>query len=225
MSRFKRIETINAVYEVGAVPVFYHYDLATAKKLITALSSGGLKVLEFTNRGDFAPEVFSELAKFCALELPETILGAGSILDPGTASMFINSGANFIVGPVTNPDVAKVCNRRKIAYIPGCSTASEISYAEELGCEIIKVFPGSAAGGPGFIRDILAPMPWSSIMPTGGVDITRESLSAWFEAGACAVGIGSKLVSADLIKSKNWSKLEQRSYALTNLINELRTIK
>ena len=222
MARYRRIEALNAVYETGAVPVFYHRNLETAKKIVAACSAGGLRVLEFTNRGDFAWEVFSELEKYCASELPGAILGAGSVLDPATAAAYINSGAGFIVGPVTNPDVAKVCNRRKVAYIPGCGTASEISSAEEMGCEIVKVFPGAAAGGPGFVRDVLAPMPWSSIMPTGGVDITRESLSAWFEAGVCAVGIGSRLVSSDIIQNEDWAALEQRSRDVVALIEELR---
>ena len=179
-------------------------------------------MLEFTNRGDHAWEVFSQLDKFCAAELPEAILGAGSVLDAGTASMYISSGASFIVGPVTNPDVAKVCNRRKIGYIPGCGTASEISAAEELGCDIVKVFPGSAVGGPGFVKDVLAPMPWTSIMPTGGVDITEESLRPWFEAGVVSVGMGSKLVSSDIIKDGAWDKLEQRSKNTVSLIQSIK---
>ena len=222
MARYRRIEVLNAVYETGAVPVFYHGSPETTKQIVAACSAGGLRVLEFTNRGDFAWEVFSELEKHCAAELPEAMLGAGSVLDPATAAAYINSGANFIVGPVTNPDVAKVCNRRKVAYIPGCGTASEVSNAEELGCEIVKVFPGTAAGGPGFVRDILAPMPWSSIMPTGGVDITRESLAAWFEAGVCAVGIGSRLVSRDVVEAGDWATLERRCRDVVNIIKDLR---
>ena len=136
--------------------------------------------------------------------------------------MYISAGASFIVGPVTNPDVAKVCNRRKVGYIPGCGTASEISEAEELGVEIVKIFPGSAVGGPGFVKDVLAPMPWSSIMPTGGVDITEESLRPWFEAGVFAVGLGSKLVSSDILESGDWDRLEQRSRDVVVLIKSIR---
>ena len=222
MARYRRLQVLNAINEIGVVPVFYSGDLDIATSIARACSAGGIRVLEFTNRGDFAWEVFSALEKYCASELPEAILGAGSVLDPATAAAYINSGANFIVGPVTNPDVAKLCNRRKISYTPGCGTASEVSYAEELGCEIVKVFPGSAAGGPGFVRDLLAPMPWSSILPTGGVDITRESLSAWFEAGVCAVGISSKLVSADIVRAKDWTALETRCREVLALVRELR---
>jgi 2-dehydro-3-deoxyphosphogluconate aldolase/(4S)-4-hydroxy-2-oxoglutarate aldolase len=222
LARHTRLQAFNAVNEIGVVPVFYNGDIATAQNIARACVNGGIRVLEFTNRGDHAWEVFSALDKFCATELPDAILGAGSVLDAGTASMYIGVGASFIVGPVTNPDVAKVCNRRKVGYIPGCGTASEISAAEEIGCEIVKAFPGSAVGGPGFVKDVLAPMPWSSIMPTGGVDITEESVRPWFEAGVVAVGMGSKLVSADILKDGAWDKLEQRSKDTVALIKSIR---
>ena len=222
MARYTRLQVLTAVNKIGVVPVFYNGDIATAQNIARACVNGGIKVLEFTNRGDHAWEVFSALEKFCAFELPDAILGAGSVLDAGTASMYIASGACFIVGPVTNPDVAKVCNRRKIGYIPGCGTASEISAAEELGVDIVKVFPGSAVGGPGFVKDLLGPMPWSSIMLTGGVDITEESLRPWFESGVSAVGMGSKLVSNDILKDGAWDELETRSRDTVELIKSIR---
>ena len=222
MARHTRLHTLQSVYEIGVVPVFYNGDVSTVQNIAKACVGGGIKVLEFTNRGDHAWEVFSALDKFCKAELPDAILGAGSVVDAGTASMYISSGASFIVGPVTNPEVARVCNRRKVGYVPGCGTASEISYAEELGAEIVKVFPGNGVGGPGFVKDVLAPMPWSSIMPTGGVDITEESLRPWFEAGVVAVGMGSKLVSGDIIKDGAWDKLEQRSKETVALIKSIR---
>ena len=222
MARHSRIQAINAIDEIGVVPVFYNGDLEKTKGIARACVAGGIRVLEFTNRGDHAWEVFSALDRFCAAEWPDAILGAGSVLDAGTASLYISNGASFIVGPVTNPDVAKVCNRRKVGYVPGCGTASEISYAEELGAEIVKIFPGSAVGGPGFVKDVLAPMPWSSIMPTGGVDITEESLRPWFDAGVFAVGLGSKLVSSDLVANNDWATLEQRSRDVVALIKQIR---
>ena len=154
MARHTKLEVLNAVHEIGVVPVFYNGDIDKAQNIARACVSGGIRVLEFTNRGDHAWEVFSTLDKFCASELPDAILGAGSVLDAGTASIYISNGASFIVGPVTNPDVARVCNRRKAPYIPGCGTASEISAAEELGADIVKIFPGSAVGGPGFVKDV-----------------------------------------------------------------------
>lgn len=222
MSRHSKLSVLNAVNEIGVVPVFYNADVEKVQNIAKACVAGGIRVLEFTNRGDHAWEVFTELERYCAVELPDAILGAGSILDPGTASLYISCGASFVVGPVTNPDVAKVCNRRKVPYIPGCGTASEISYAEELGADIVKIFPGSAVGGPGFVKDLLAPMPWTSIMPTGGVDITEESLRPWFDAGVCAVGMGSKLVSSDVVGSNDWQRLEQRSRDVVALIQEIR---
>lgn len=223
MARYKRLEVLNAIVETGAVPVFYNGDVEVAMGIARSCVAGGIRVLEFTNRGDFAWEVFSALEKQCRAELPEAILGAGSVLDPATAALYINNGANFIVGPVTNPDVAKLCNRRKISYSPGCGSASEISYAEEMGCEIVKVFPGNGIGGPGFVKDVLAPMPWSSLMPTGGVDVTRESLAAWFDAGVCAVGIGSRLVSSDIVKARDWAALEKRCREVVSIISDLRS--
>lgn len=222
MPKHSRIETVNTINEIGVIPVFYTGDLENAKEIARACAKGGIRVLEFTNRGDHAWEIFSSLEKFCSRELPEVILGAGSILDPGTASLYISNGACFIVGPVTNTDVAKICNRRKIAYVPGCGTASEISNAEELGVEIVKIFPGGAVGGPGFVKDVLAPMPWSSIIPTGGVDITEDSLRPWFEAGVFAVGMGSKLVSEDIVKQEDWAGLEKRSREVIALIKKIR---
>ena len=222
MARHSKLKTLNTIHDIGVVPVFYNGDVGKACKIAESCAEGGIKVLEFTNRGDHAWEVFTELERFCASELPDAILGAGSIADAGTASMYIASGASFIVGPVTNPDVAKVCNRRKVPYIPGCGTATEIGNAEELGADIVKIFPGTAVGGPGFVKDVLAPMPWSSIMPTGGVDITEASLRPWFEAGVCGVGMGSKLVSADVVANGDWETLAARSREVVALVRQLR---
>lgn len=222
MARHSKLEVLNSMHHIGVVPVFYNCDVEKAQNIARACVAGGIRVLEFTNRGDHAWEVFSGLDRFCAAELPGAILGAGSVLDAGTASVYISNGASFIVGPVTNPDVAKVCNRRKVPYIPGCGTASEISAAEELGADIVKIFPGSAVGGPGFVKDVLAPMPWSSIMPTGGVDITENSLRPWFEAGVCAVGMGSRLVSSDVVATNDWLTLETRSRDVVALIRKIR---
>ena len=187
-----------------------------------AVARGGARVIEFTNRGDHALEVFSELERFCRAAHPEVILGAGSILDAPTAGLYINSGANFIVGPVLNAEVARLCNRRKVAYSPGCGTAGEISQAEELGCEIVKIFPGDLVGGPAFVEALRGPCPWTLLMPTGGVDITEESLSAWFSAGVPCVGVGSKLVSADLVAAQDWEMLQQRVAETMSLIRRCR---
>jgi 2-dehydro-3-deoxyphosphogluconate aldolase/(4S)-4-hydroxy-2-oxoglutarate aldolase len=206
----------------GLVPVFYHQDLEVAKGVAKAVARGGAKVLEFTNRGEFAYTVFSELVQWARKEIPELILGAGSILDPGTAALYVNNGANFVVGPVLNPEVARVCNRRKIAYLPGCGSVSEISQAEEYGVEICKVFPGSEVGGPGFVKNILAPMPWSLIMPTGGVERTKASLEKWFKAGVACVGMGSNLIAKDLVAAGDFETISKNTTEVLQWIKEVR---
>lgn len=179
--------------ETGIVPVFYDGDLEVCKKIVEACYQGGARVFEFTNRGDFAHKVFDELNIYVQKNFKEMILGVGSVIDPGTTSIYIQLGANFIVSPIVNPEMAKTCNRRKIAWMPGCGSVTEISYAEELGAEVVKIFPGSQVGGPSFVKAVKGPFPWSSIMPTGGVSPTKENLAEWFDAGVHCVGIGSKL--------------------------------
>jgi 2-dehydro-3-deoxyphosphogluconate aldolase / (4S)-4-hydroxy-2-oxoglutarate aldolase len=210
MARFTRIDVILRMRETGIVPVFYHKDPEICRNVIKACFDGGIKVFEFTNRGDFAHELFSELNKWAEKEVPDLAIGAGSIVDAGTASLYIQLGANFIVSPVLNPEMAKVCNRRKILWTPGCGTLSEINYAEELGAEIVKIFPGSSVGGPDFVRAIKGPCPWTSLMPTGGVEPTLENLTEWFNAGVTCVGIGSNLISKEHVLKKNWTGLTKR---------------
>jgi 2-dehydro-3-deoxyphosphogluconate aldolase/(4S)-4-hydroxy-2-oxoglutarate aldolase len=222
MATFTRVEVINTMYDLGLVPVFYHDDSKIAKKIVNACADGGARVIEFTNRGDCAYQIFSELVGYFGKKRPEVILGSGSILDPSTASLFINSGTNFVVGPILNPEVAKVCNRRKINYSPGCGSVSEISEAEALGVEIVKIFPGGQVGGPSFVRAILGPMPWTCIMPTGGVDATEESIQAWFKAGVACVGIGSKLIRKDLIAAGNWAEITALVRQVLDWIKEAR---
>lgn len=207
MARFSRLQVWNKIEELGLVPLFYHGDVEVSKRLVEALSAAGCKVIEFTNRGDRAFEVFRELIVHFERADPSVILGVGSVLDPMTAGLYINLGANFIVGSVTNPDVARLCNRRKVPYFPGCGTASEVSYAEELGVEIVKVFPGKELGGPSFVKAITAPTPWTKIMPTGGVEATWESIKGWFDAGVAAVGMGSAVVRSDLVKAQQWDEI------------------
>jgi 2-dehydro-3-deoxyphosphogluconate aldolase/(4S)-4-hydroxy-2-oxoglutarate aldolase len=203
--------------ETGIIPVFYHKDINTCKNVLKACYDGGIRVFEFTNRGDYAHEVFRDLNKYAAQEMPEMIMGVGSIMDAGTASLYIQMGANFIVSPVLIEEMARTCNRRKIMWSPGCGSVSEISRAEELGAEIIKIFPGSQVGGPGFVEAVKGPMPWSSLMPTGGVEPTEESLGVWFKAGVVCVGMGSQLLKKSLIEKGNFDQIT----ATCNLVLEL----
>lgn len=225
MARFSRMTVLNAMYEISLVPVFYHGDLETAKNVAAAVNRGGCRLLEFVNRGDHAIKVFSSLENYFRQEDLEIILGAGSIVDPHTASLYIDAGANFIVGPTLNPEVARLCNRRKIPYSPGCGSVSEISTAEELGCEICKIFPGEEVGGPKFVSSVLGPMPWASLMPTGGVDPTPESIGKWVNAGVAALGMGSKLITADAIKAKDWKGIEDKVRSTLELIKEAKKNK
>lgn len=204
MARFNKIQVIAAMSATGMIPVYYNGDIELAKQIVKSCYDGGVRVFEFTNRSDFAHEVFAELMKFTIRECPELILGIGSIVDAGTASLFIQLGANFVVGPLFNPDIAKVCNRRLIPYIPGCGTVSEIGIAQESGCDVCKIFPAGCIGGPSFVQNIKAPMPWTMIMATGAVEPDEVNLAAWFKAGVTCVGMGSKLFPKKAIENKDW---------------------
>jgi len=222
MARYTRLEVLNTILELGLVPVFYNPDLEVAKQIVAACRAGGARVVEFTNRGDFAFQVYTALAQHGARIEPDVILGVGSIIDAPTAALYVSAGANFVVGPVLNPEVAHLCNRRKIAYSPGCGSASEISQAEELGVEIVKVFPGDSVGGPEFVKAMLGPCPWTRIMPTGGVDATEESIRAWFKAGAACVGMGSKLITKDLVAARDFDAISSKVAQVLAWIKEAR---
>lgn len=205
----------------GMVPLFYHADTDLGKQVIEACYKGGARLLEFTNRGDFAHEVFAELNKYALQNLPGMMLGVGSVTDAGTASLFLHLGANFIVTPVLREDIAIVCNRKKVLWSPGCGSLTEIARAEESGAEIVKLFPGGTYG-PGFIKDVKGPQPWTSIMPTGGVEPSEENLRGWLSAGATCVGMGSKLISSDILKNKDFNLLEERVRSTLRLIAQIR---
>ena len=203
----KYMQVLDAIVSTGMVPVYYNKDVEIAKQVVKACYEGGVRAFEFTNRGDFAHEVFAELIKFAAKECPDLVLGVGSIVDAGTASLYLQLGANFIVGPLFNPEIAKVCNRRLVPYTPGCGSVSEIGFAQEVGCDLCKIFPAGNVGGPSFVKNIKAPMPWSMIMATGAVEPTEENLSAWFKAGVTCVGMGSKLFPKEMIAAGNWEAI------------------
>lgn len=193
MAQYSRLEVAEVMKKTGLVPLFYHPDIEISKEVIKACYEGGARLLEFTARGDFAHEVFGELVKYATKELPGMILGVGSVTDGAAASRFMSIGANFIVTPVLREDIAIVCNRRKVLWSPGCGTLTEIARAEELGCEIVKLFPGGVSG-PDFVKAVKGPQPWTSIMPTGGVSPNEKNLRAWFKAGVTCVGMGSQLI-------------------------------
>ena len=225
MSSFRKINAVLAMEETGLVPLFFHPDPEVCKKVSASCYEGGAKVFEFTNRGYFAHEVFADVRKWAIRELPDLMIGAGSVPDAPTAAIFMQMGADFIVSPSLNPEVARICNRRKVLWIPGCGTVTEISQAEELGAEIVKIFPGSAVGGPSFVKAVKGPCPWTSIMPTGGVDPTEENLGKWFGAGVTCVGMGSALVTDKIINAGDWKTLENMVRDTLDLISKLRTTR
>lgn len=210
MARFNKLHVISTMAATGMVPVFYHKDADVTKKVLKACYDGGVRAFEFTNRGDFAQEVFADLVKYAAKECPDMILGIGSIVDPGTAALYLQLGANFVVGPLFNPEVAKICNRRLVPYSPGCGSVSEIGFAQEAGCDLCKVFPAGNVGGPSFVKNVLGPLPWSLLMVTGAVEPTQENLTAWVKAGVTCVGMGSNLFPKDELAASNWSAITER---------------
>ncbi len=221
MAKYSKLQVIATMKETGMVPVFYHADPETARQVLKACYDGGVRAFEFTNRGDFAQEVFKELVKYADRELPGMILGVGSVVDPGTAALFIQLGANFVVGPVYNPAVVPVCNRRLIPYCPGCGSASEVSAAQEAGCDVCKVFPGDVLG-PAFVKGLLGPMPWSQLMVTGGVKPERANLEAWFKAGVTCVGMGSNLFPKEVLAAGSWSRITELCRNTLQIIQEIK---
>jgi 2-dehydro-3-deoxyphosphogluconate aldolase/(4S)-4-hydroxy-2-oxoglutarate aldolase len=221
MARFNKIQVITTMSATGMVPVFYHKDVEVAKQVVKACYAGGVRAFEFTNRGEFAHEVFGELSKYVAKECPELILGVGSIVDAPTASLYIQLGANFLVGPLFNPDVAKVANRRLIPYTPGCGSVSEVGYAQEAGCDLCKVFPGDVLG-TNFVKGLKAPMPWSLLMVTGGVKPEAANLKGWLDAGVTCVGMGSNLFPKEVIAAKEWEKITALCRGALDIIKNIK---
>lgn len=221
MAKFSRLEVVTKMMETGMVPLFYHSDVEVAKKTLKACYQGGARLLEFTSRGDFAYQIFDQLNKYVLAELPEMIMGVGSITDAAAASLYMQLGANFIVTPVLREDIAIVCNRRKILWSAGCGSLTEISKAEELGGEIIKLFPGSTYG-PEFVKAVKGPQPWTSIMPTGGVSTEEDNLKAWFESGVVCVGMGSKLISNEILANEDYNGLQKKVKNTLELIQKIK---
>lgn len=221
MAKYTRIEVATVMKETGMIPLFYHGDVALGKEVLKACYDGGARLMEFTSRGDFAFEIFGALNKYALAELPGMILGVGSVTDAAAASLYMQLGANFIVTPVLREDIALVCNRRKVLWSPGCGSLTEIAKAEELGCEIVKLFPGDIYG-PQFIKGIKGPCPWTSIMPTGGVSTSEDNLKSWFDAGATCVGIGSQLISNEILNNKDFDGLREKVKQTLDIIKAIR---
>ncbi|MBN1523912.1 MAG: bifunctional 4-hydroxy-2-oxoglutarate aldolase/2-dehydro-3-deoxy-phosphogluconate aldolase [Spirochaetales bacterium] len=222
MARYSKLQVLTKMEETGLVPVFYNPDIETAKSILKACADGGAHTIEMTNRGDHAIDVFTELEKYAAKEFPELILGVGSIVDAPTAAMYIAHGACFIVGPCLDKETAFMCNKRNVPYMPGCGTATEIHEAQTLGVDICKIFPGRIVGGPEFVKAVRAPMPWTKIMPTGGVNPTAESIKEWFSSGISAAGIGSNLITKELMAKKDYTTMAANIKKTIEMIADVR---
>ncbi len=221
MAQYTRHQVITEMHNSGMIPLFYDPDIEISKNIVQACYQGGARLLEFTHRGDFAHEVFRELIRFVNESLPGMIIGVGSVTDAASASHYLMNGANFIVTPVFREDIAIVCNRRKVLWSPGCGSLTEIAKAEEMGAEIVKLFPGNIYG-PEFVKAIKGPQPWTSIMPTGGVTTEKENLKAWFDAGVSCVGLGSKLISKELVKNQDYDQISNTIKKILALIQTLK---
>lgn len=221
MAKYDKIQVLTAIRETGIVPVFYNGDIEISKNVLKACYEGGIRAFEFANRGDFAQEVFKELVKYANAELPGMIMGIGSVVDPGTAALYLQLGANFVVGPLFNPAIAPICNRRNVPYAPGCGSVSEVGAAQEAGCDLCKVFPGDVLG-PAFVKGLRAPMPWSKLMVTGGVKPTRENLEGWFKAGVFCVGMGSNLFPKDAIAAGDWARITTLCHDALDIVEKVR---
>lgn len=222
MAKFSKLHVLDTIRRTGMVPVFYDSDASVACRVLKACYDGGVRAFEFTNRGDFALEVFTALMKYCRRECPEMILGAGSVVDAPTAALFLQNGADFVVGPYLNADVARLCNRRLVPYTPGCGSATEIGTAHELGCDLVKIFPAGSVGGPSFVKNLLAPLPCTMIMATGAVEPTEENLTAWMKAGTTCVGMGSKLFPKDRIDAGDWNSITEKCRYALDIIQRAR---
>jgi 2-dehydro-3-deoxyphosphogluconate aldolase/(4S)-4-hydroxy-2-oxoglutarate aldolase len=221
MTDLPRLTVAKTITDIGLIPVFHNGDIEVAKAVVKACVDGGARVAEYTNRGSRASDVFSELSEWRDDELPRCILGAGTIMDPETATTYINDGADYIVGPTFNRETALTCNRRKVLYIPGCQTPTEISEAERLGADIIKLFPASVAT-PRFIKAVHGPMPHTRLMPSGGVKYDRVGIAEWIEAGAVALNMGSDLIRKDLVREGRYAEIRDRVRQCLAWIDEAR---
>ncbi len=207
MSDYSKSQVLSQINQTPFFVFFYHAEPDVCKKVITACYAGGNRIFEFTNRGKDADKVFANLNPWVRNEFPDLIFGTGTIYDAEAANLYINMGADFIVSPAVDEQVAEVCNRKKILWIPGCLSPTEIYRAEQLGAAIIKIFPIVATGGPDYIRAMHGPSPDTRFMPTGQLKPTEASLKPWMEAGAYCVGLGSGLVTREIIRYGNFSIL------------------
>lgn len=217
---FSKEEIIEVMKGTGIVPLFTHDNAEDAQQVVEAAYRGGVRAFEFTNRRANSFEIFSHLIRE-RKKFPDLMLGIGTVMDAKTTKMFIDAGADFIISPIMKTEMAEVCHAHNKAWIPGCATLTEIVTARDHGAAVIKVFPGSVLG-PGFVSSIMPVVPDLKLMITGGVEPTQENLSAWFNAGAMCVGMGSQLFTKDILQHRNWDVLSQKVKHAMELVAGIR---
>lgn len=217
---FSKEEIVKVMRDTGVVPLFTHDNAAEAQQVVEAAYRGGVRAFEFTNRRQNSFEIFTHLVNE-RKKFPDLILGIGTVMDATMTKKFIDAGADFIISPILKLEMAEVCRKHNIPWIPGCATLTEIVTARDNDAAVIKVFPGSVLG-PGFVSSILPVVPDLRLMITGGVEPTRENLSAWFRAGAMCVGMGSQLFTKDILQNKDWNLLTERVRQALALVKEIR---
>lgn len=206
--KFTKEQVTQQISTSGLVPLFTHDDAIVAEEVLTACYESGIRAFEFTNRRSNSFETFRHLVTK-RKNYPEMMLGIGTVMDAATAEKFIDSGADFIISPILKTEMAGVCHRHDIHWIPGSATLTEIVTAKEFGAEVIKVFPGSVLG-PQFVSAIMPVVPGLKLMITGGVEPTEQNLSAWFKSGATAVGMGSQLFTKEILDKHDWKTLRTK---------------
>jgi 2-dehydro-3-deoxyphosphogluconate aldolase/(4S)-4-hydroxy-2-oxoglutarate aldolase len=214
-------ECLQAIIQQGVLPLFYHSDVEVSMNVIRTLYKAGIRIMEFTNRVDGALEVYAQVRKKVAEEMPDMLFGAGTIKTVKDAVAFFHAGADFFVAPNLNDGVGSVANNQGMLWIPGCMTPSEIHLARENHAALIKIFPANVLG-PGFVSAVKEVFRGQMFMPTGGVEIDKENLSGWFKSGVVAVGMGSKLISKEILQNKQYGEVEKRATGLLNIIKDVR---
>jgi len=214
-------ESLQAIMQQGVLPLFYYNDVDVSMDVIRSLYKAGIRVMEFTNRAEGALEVYKQVRKQVAAEMPDMFFGAGTIKTVKDAVAFENAGADFFVAPNLLEGVGQLANRQNKLWIPGCMTPSEIHFAQRSHAALIKIFPANVLG-PGFINAVKEVFPGQAFIPTGGVEISKENLSAWFKSGVAAVGMGSKLVSKEILQNKAYDEVQARATELLKIIKEVR---
>jgi 2-dehydro-3-deoxyphosphogluconate aldolase/(4S)-4-hydroxy-2-oxoglutarate aldolase len=218
----KQINIIDQIKIDGVLPLFFNSDIDTCKSVLQYIYDSGIRCLEFTNRGEAALDNFTHLVEYRNQNCPDLLLGIGTIKNIETAKRFITIGADFIVSPGLVPEVVSYCTTNHIVCIPGCMTPSEIMLASSCGATMIKLFPGNVLG-PGFMQAVKEVFPELSFMPTGGVDLDPVNIKKWIDAGVIALGMGSKLISKEIIQNQNWQLLKDNITLIKDYIKQARS--